>query len=222
MHEIVGRQGYARTRIEPAALQAEGLHWINDAIDRYDPSFGAKPNTFVRNTLEGRMLRFVQEHQNVGRLSGARVAHVGRFRKVYEELRERDGLPPGDLELAAAMSQETGRFWNADEVRRMKAELRSDLDATALLSDDGDGGGILSDVAFTQVQQPLYDMRVHEEFDRIVSRMTPEDRRIAEAIRDGGSVDAASRIPGATPVRIRSVVRRLARGLGGIPVGTGV
>lgn len=118
MNKWYGRASYAN--LPESAVRGELELLTINALDKYDPDRGAKLSTWVEANMPN-IHRFVNKHQNVGRIPEHRALRINTYESVKNELEESLGRVPTAME----MSDELG--WDMDEVQRMERELRKDL-----------------------------------------------------------------------------------------------
>lgn len=142
-----------------AVIDAELASRTLDAFEKYDPTKGAKLNTWIDSNLQG-VYRWVLDAQNLGRIPSHRQALIGTYNRVKEELTYRLGRPPSAAEIAdeAPMDLTT--------VEKLERELRKDIQLTSELA-----------AAFV-------DERADPELERIIDlvyyELTPEEQVVYE------------------------------------------
>lgn len=211
VHEIINRRNYGSRRISPTTLASEGLLHVKNAVDTYDPTRGTQLKTHVWNNIDHGLGRFVDDHTNVARISAGRVKYIGRFQAAEEELFDELGRQATADELAAHLraTVRTAKPWDAKEVERMRKELRKDLLATDLLSEEGgDSLGDVSNIVNTQYSDTT---RMADVLTSLTESYSPKDsimlRRMYEGYTDD---DIMETMPGVT-LKDVSELRRKAR-----------
>jgi len=105
--------------IPDTAIEMEFRLQFVEALKTFDPEKG-NLGTHVYRAVD-RAKRFIANHQNVGRVSEARVYQIKTFQTALSELQDSLGREPTTKEL----SEDLG--WSKAEVTRMQSELRNDL-----------------------------------------------------------------------------------------------
>jgi DNA-directed RNA polymerase specialized sigma subunit len=103
-----------------AAVEAEGMRLMGEALDTFEPGKGAQLKTHVWNRLN-KIHRYGYTYQNVGSIPEPRAAKVGTFQNTEEFLRDKLNRDP----TADELRQELG--WKLSDVISMQKELRGDL-----------------------------------------------------------------------------------------------
>ena len=103
--------------VPPAAVRAEFLNQAVKGLETYDPNYGTKISTHLRNHLD-KAKRFITSYQNPARIPETRVYKIGQFQRAETELDERLGRPPTQHELADHLK------WSPRQVGMMQREVR--------------------------------------------------------------------------------------------------
>ena len=111
---------WATPAIPQYLLETEMERNINQSIETYKPDSNATLFTYINSRLPA-VNRYVYNHQNTGRIPVNRIANFGQFQSAIEELTEKYGRKPDDVELADHLK------WNLPEVKRLRNEMRKDL-----------------------------------------------------------------------------------------------
>ncbi len=113
----------SRSTLPDAVIETELATRALDAFERYDPSKGAKINTWIDSNLQG-IYRWTLDHQNLGRIPSHRHAFIGTFQTAQNELEQRLGRPPSAAEIADEMATDLMT------VEKLQKELRKDIRLT--------------------------------------------------------------------------------------------
>lgn len=90
-----------------------------NALHKYDPKYG-KINTFIESYLD-KPKRMMYKYQNVARIPETRAIKIGTFNRAKEQLAQKLGREPSDIELADDLA------WDLKEVGVMNMSLRKDI-----------------------------------------------------------------------------------------------
>lgn len=118
----------SHSTLPPSALRGELELQMIKAFDSYDPHKGTKLSTWLHSNMQ-KVLRFVYEHQNIGRIPEHRTTRISTFNAAKSALEEKFGREPNALEI----SDELG--WNMNEIATLERELRKDLSQSSDFED---------------------------------------------------------------------------------------
>lgn len=114
-------------KIPGVAIRSKGREAFKQAIDRYDPSQGAKLSTFVTNYMQ-QVKNFNKKYRESARIPQNRATQIDNYIKTKSDLEVKKGREPNMQEMSEAMN------WNIGEVRKMENELkRKELSSDQLM-----------------------------------------------------------------------------------------
>lgn len=116
--------------VPPAAVRAEFMHHAVQALDTYDPSYGAQINTHVGNYLK-KAQRFVTTYQNPARIPETRIYKTGAYKNALKVLEESYGRTPTHQEMADYLK------WPVKQVETLHSEIRVALPQSRFAHDPG-------------------------------------------------------------------------------------
>ena len=122
---------YRGVDIARPILEAEANKHLVEAIQTYDPKYGAQLHTHATHRLK-RVDRFVKENQNFGRVVEQRAQKWQDYLTAKTMLDQELGRPPTAVELSKRMSLNMGRGITPKEAERYMKEDRKDLVNTGL------------------------------------------------------------------------------------------
>ena len=212
VNSIIRTNRFNTTRIPLPALKAEGIYWAKDSLDRFDPDRGVKPSTFVYASVEGRLKRFVHEHQNMARISAGRIGAIGAMQRCLDEYENKYNRYPTDNEIQDFLTKDTGKKWPLVEVQRLKRELRDDYSATELL--DPEGGETLGSLSMVYDQDYDTFLLMEDEIDSIVADWN--DTKLAKLAKDyyrTRSFSETARMNMASDAEVKKAVKKMTTAL---------
>lgn len=110
--------------IPPDVVEAEFQDRLVDGLIKYDPTRGARLNTYLQHSLLPAK-RFISTYQNPARIAEARIGGITPLKDATDKLSRRLGRPPTASELSRAMpTKPSGQKWSPGEVRMLRTELR--------------------------------------------------------------------------------------------------
>lgn len=116
---------YRYSGVPIISIQSEARQRFMEALDKFDPSFGASLSTFLHHQLRP-INAFVRTYKDVARIPENRATEILNYESTKGELRVKLGREPNLQDIADAMN------WDIREVRRMENELRKDLSLSGL------------------------------------------------------------------------------------------
>lgn len=146
--------------LPPTIIETEIATRALDAFQKYDPSKGAKLNTWIDTNMHG-IFRWALDNQNLGRIPSNRHTHIGSFKRAQEDLEYRLGRPPSAAELADELALDILT------IEKLIKELRDDLQLTDEISsimapqdDDAELKRIVDLIYYelTPEEQTVYDL----------------------------------------------------------------
>jgi len=123
---------FSNSGVPIAALELEGKRLTAKAIDTYDPG-KSQLNTHIITNLQ-KLSRFTTNYQNIGYIPEPRALMIGRYNTTFSNLYEMFGREPTITELAEALRI------SPNEVSRLQAEMRNDLQMELPDAEEGGGG----------------------------------------------------------------------------------
>lgn len=137
VRHVVGRMPVALVpQVDRDDLESAGAIGLLKALDRFDPSRNVKFDTFAYRWIQGSVLDHLRRLDPLSRGGRRRVE---RYKDVKNEMRERLGRDPSDLEIAAELGLTPA------EMRGLHQEVIHDgemsLDGGPRGSEEGDGTG---------------------------------------------------------------------------------
>jgi DNA-directed RNA polymerase specialized sigma subunit len=123
---------FSNSGVPIAALELEGKRLASKALDSYDPT-KSQLNTHVITNLQ-KLSRFTTNYQNIGYIPEPRALMIGRYNTMFSNLYEMLGREPSITELAEALRI------SSNEVTRLQAEMRNDLQMELPDAEEGGGG----------------------------------------------------------------------------------
>lgn len=212
VHSIIRSNNFNSTRIPLPALKAEGTYWVKNSLNRFDPTFGVKPSTYVYSSVEGRLKRFVHEHQNMARISVGRIGAIGAMQRCLDEYENNHKRYPSDEEIKDYLEKDTGKKWPLIEIQRLKRELRNDYSASELL--DPEGGETLGSLSMVYDQDYDTFLLIEDEIDSIVEGWN--DPRLAKLAKDyyrTRSFQETAQMNMATDAEVKQAVKKMTTAL---------
>ncbi len=158
---------FSSSGLPQTAIKLEGQKLTMQAFETYDPT-RSQLNTHVTNYLK-KLTRFVGNYQNVGHIPEPRVLIIGKYKTIFDNMKEEQGREPNSFELADAMKVSVA------EIERLQLELRSDL-STSIISDDEDDTGTF----YKYVSQDGMDPKLKEAVDFVYFDADAKDKKILE------------------------------------------
>ena len=126
MNKWYGKVSYSQ--LPPSAIKGELELQMIRAFERFDPHRGVKLSTWVEANMP-KIMRFTNEHQNIGRIPEHRARMISTFESAKGTLSDGLGRPPSAQEI----SDELG--WRIEEVSTLERELRKDLSQSSDFED---------------------------------------------------------------------------------------
>ncbi len=188
-----------------AELSQEGVLGLIRAIDKFDITKGVRLSTYASYWIRQSVSRAVAVQTRVIRLPVHKVDHLGKVRKIMNQLTQQLGRTPKIEEIAA----KTG-----DNPQVIHELLQDGQDTLSLEEPVGDDGATLADFVENDLAQALEDQvdstLLEREIRRALAGLTARESRIVElryGLRDGQPLtlqDVAERF-GLTRERIRQI-----------------
>lgn len=139
---VIKRASYRPTPgIDYDDLVSAGTIGLINAIDRFDPTFAAKFETYAFPRIRGAIGDMFRSLDAVGRTARKVVRDAS---KISIELERRSGCPPADDEVAAALGLSLARY--RKHVQKASRSTVS-LDATTSITVDGRGERVRDTIA---------------------------------------------------------------------------
>lgn len=161
--------------IEVDDLISVGVLGLIDAIQKYDPSRGAKFKTYAEFRVRGAILDELRSMDWVPRSVRQKAASM---EVVVQKLQSQLGRPPEDDEVAAEMGLDMDEFFNAlNETRSMPVLSLEDL---GIAKDSGEQQSLLDCLAGKGDTDPQTQLRLTELKDIIAKAIDqlPEKERL--------------------------------------------
>lgn len=92
-----------------------------DALRTYKPSAGTALQTHVYNAVHQKAKRLNYLYQNLGHIPEPRLAQVGLYQNIYENMKSSLGREPSQAEVADKLG------WGLKDVTKIQKELTKDL-----------------------------------------------------------------------------------------------
>lgn len=137
VRHVVGRMPVALVpQVDRDDLESAGAIGLLKALDRFDPGRNVKFDTFAYRWIQGSVLDHLRRLDPLSRGGRRRVE---RYKAAKNEMRERLGRDPSDLEIAGALGLSPA------DMRGLHQEVVHDgemsLDGGPRGNEDGEGGG---------------------------------------------------------------------------------
>lgn len=119
-----------------AAFETKGQNLLVGAIQKYDPSKGAAPETWVTHRLQP-LKRFNVQQQNYAMIPEAKAARIGDIAAATDELREELGRDPTHAEIAEAVNPQLSQRQQLTpaQVQQIQQAQRKDIIGSTFESD---------------------------------------------------------------------------------------
>lgn len=109
------------SNIPESAHQIWAAQNFYDALRTYKPSAGTALQTHVYNAVHQKAKRLNYLYQNMGHIPEPRLAQVGLYQNVYENMKASSGREPSQAEIADKLG------WGLKDVTKIQKELTKDL-----------------------------------------------------------------------------------------------
>lgn len=164
MNNIIYNKGYQNMPQSTAAIRMELDEILDHAIDKYKPSMGYKPLTYLRSYVEDKVQRYVNDNARHTKIIENQNIKMGKFTQSNTALLTELGRVPNNHELLKHLKTNFPKMeaLKLKDVDRMMRENRITSFGSSLVG-TGDSGGHLTmeDVAYTEeVDDPLEDIVV--------------------------------------------------------------
>lgn len=109
------------SNVPESAHQAWAAQSFYDALRTFKPSVGTALQTHVYNSVQRKANRLNYLYQNLGHIPEPRLAQVGLYQNIYENLKATHGREPSQAEIADKLG------WGVKDVTKIQKELVKDL-----------------------------------------------------------------------------------------------
>lgn len=109
------------SNIPESAHQIWAAQNFYDALRTYKPSAGTALQTHVYNAVHQKAKRLNYLYQNMGHIPEPRLAQVGLYQNIYENMKATMGREPAPAELADKLG------WGIKDITKIQKELTKDL-----------------------------------------------------------------------------------------------
>jgi RNA polymerase sigma factor for flagellar operon FliA len=188
--------------VEGEDLRGAGVFGLFKAIDNFDPERNVKFETYCRLRVRGAMIDFLRQQDWIPREARNRGS---RLAEVIDDMRERLGREPTDLELARRLRL------SLDALREALVELRFG-NMVSLTVPDGDGNGSTDEHEQLLVQdaEPAEILHRREMFAVIARELTEVERRLVRAYYfEGMTLKAIGKREGISESRVCQIHGRM-------------
>lgn len=120
--------------IPHSVFEAELTKHVANAIDSFNPDKGATLNTHVNYRVQ-KAKRYMVQQQNLARIPEAQAYQIGNLHRAQDTLTEELGRTPTSAEIAAHMSQASGKKVTPKQVTTIQQAQRKDISSSVWDSD---------------------------------------------------------------------------------------
>jgi RNA polymerase primary sigma factor len=166
--------GYTNLGLPLLDLIAEGNIGLMKAVDRFDPSRGAKLSTYAIFWIKQSIRRALQNHGKVVRLPAHFGDKVYRLSRIASQMTELLGRQPTDDELSDALG-----LTQAEVTKLRRASLRAaSLDAPIIDSSDTEFGETIGDERERTPFEMLREKDLHAQIGSALNLLTGREQMI--------------------------------------------
>jgi len=169
-------KGYAGYGLSLADLISEGNIGLMKAVERFDPTKGAKLSTYAAWWIKQGIKRALANQSKTVRLPVHLLDKLARVRRISAILTEALGREPSDLELA----EELGIAVEKLSLLRRASKGTSSLDAPINDDESMTMGEVISDEQAIDPLHALSDKNLREDLDDLLSVLDEREHRIIE------------------------------------------
>jgi RNA polymerase sigma factor for flagellar operon FliA len=183
-------------------LRGAGVFGLFKAVENFDPERNVKFETYCRLRVRGAMIDFLRQQDWIPREARNRGS---RLAEVIEDMRERLGREPTDLELARRLRL------SLEALREALVELRFGS-MVSLTTADGDSNGNSEEHEQLLVQdaEPAEILHRREMFDVVARELTEVERRLVRAYYfEGMTLKAIGQREGISESRVCQIHGRM-------------
>lgn len=133
MYEAI--HGAKRSNAPMGAYEWKARELTRDAIDSYDPTYGTKLSTWVREQLNPRGANALSDigakYGDTGQIAQSRMSKLPAFKRAVEEFKNQRGRKPSNQELAERLNI------SLFDIKQLRKETASEYDITEAIDEDG-------------------------------------------------------------------------------------
>jgi RNA polymerase primary sigma factor len=167
-------QSYTGLGLPLLDLISEGNIGLMKAVERFDPTKGAKLSTYGAWWIKQSIKRALANQSKTIRLPTHLIEKLARMRKIIQSLTTQLGREPNNLEIATEMGVTPGQVahWRAVSVNPASLNAPIGEDGAAEFAE------IVGDTSTVQPYDLMHDRQVNADVKRFFTRLDQREREI--------------------------------------------